>query len=206
MRLKLPSGLVILGSPVLPWEKGACDLKIKCGSAFHPRHVTSRLCLELLDGCLSSSACRVFLDIGCGSGILALAALRLGAATAIGVDIDPRAIHISRLNAVANGLRNRTDWILGASSAVRGQFDCVAANLPFPVLMRYLAEITSHVKPNGRLVISGFNDTEQGQLQDRLAQEGFAIDLSVQGDLSFAELPPSFSHTWVATSAVRGIL
>jgi ribosomal protein L11 methyltransferase len=203
MRIKLPSGLVIQSSPVLPWERGEYDLRIECGSAFHPRHVTSRLCLQLLDGCIPSSVCGIFLDVGCGSGILALAALKLGAAAAIGVDIDPRAIRIAHKNAMANGLSDRAGWILGASSTVKGKFDCVVANLPLRVLMRYLSELASNVKPNGHLVISGFQDTEQEHLRNSLVQNGFAIDRSVAGDLSFAELPPSISHTWVAMSAIR---
>ena len=143
MRLELPSGLVIQCSPVFPWEKRNCDLRIVCESAFHPRHVTSKLCLDLLDTVLPDLDCRLFLDVGCGSGILALAALRLGASTAVGVDIDPKAIRTSRKNALANGLSERCHWIVGTSATVRGQFDCVAANLPYAVLMRHMPELAS---------------------------------------------------------------
>lgn len=203
MRIELASGLVIQSSPILPWDRRGCDLKIECGSAFHPRHVTSRLCLQLLDGCLPGSPCRVFLDVGCGSGILALAALRLGAAASVRVDIDPRAIHMARRNGVTNGLADRALWVLGSCSAVRGAFDCVAANLPVPVLVPHLTELASNVNPGGRLVLSGFYDTEEQAFRVMLARIGFAVEYSIRGDLSFAELPPAFSHTWIAMSATR---
>jgi ribosomal protein L11 methylase PrmA len=197
MRIELPSGLVIQTSPFFPWKRGGTDLKIECGSAFHPRHVTSKLCLRLLDGFLPSLACNHFLDVGCGSGILALAALRLGAVWAVGLDIDPRAIRIARRNAISNCLGNRAEWVLGASSAVRGRFDCVAANLPFPILLHHLDELTSAVQPNGILVVSGFHDIEEGPLRRMLAEKGFMVERSIKGDLSYPELPPFCSPTWV---------
>ncbi len=198
MRIELPSGLVIQCSPVFPWERRACDLKIDCSSVFHPRHVTSRLCLELLDAALPTSACRLFLDVGCGSGILALAALRLGASTAVGVDIDPRAIRVSRSNAMRNKLSERAHWIAGPSSAIRGRFDCVAANLPYTILQRLLPELASGVQASGSMVVSGFQDVQAHSIRILLIENGFVIDRTTRGDFSFPELPPAFSHTWVA--------
>ena len=208
MRIELPSKLVIQCSPVFPWERRACDLMIDCRSAFHPRHVTSRLCLELLDAAVPTSPCSLFLDVGCGSGILALTALRLGASTAVGVDIDPRAIHVSRKNAAGNQLGERSHWINGHSSAVGGQFDCVAANLPYAVLGRVLPELTARVRARGILVVSGFHDVEAESIRTLLIENGFAIDQSIRGDFSFPELPPAVSHTWVAIMGrkVRSIL
>jgi ribosomal protein L11 methyltransferase len=197
MRIELSSGLVIQTSPFLPWERGRTDLKIDCGSAFHPRHVTSKLCLELLAAALPSAAPRVFLDVGCGSGILALAALKLGASWALGLDIDPRAIRISRRNAVSNRLSDRAEWVQGASSAVQGRFDCVAANLPFQVLLRHLDELSSAVRSNGLLFVSGFHDIEEEPMRRLLHNQGFAVERSIKGDLSFPELPPFCSPTWV---------
>jgi ribosomal protein L11 methyltransferase len=203
MRIELSSGLVIQTSPFFPWERGGADLKIVCGSAFHPRHITSKLCLELLDGSLPSAASHVFLDVGCGSGILALAALRLGASRAVGFDIDPRAIHVSRMNAVSNGLSDRSEWVLGTSSAVRGSFGCVAANLPFQILLRHLDDLTAAVQPNGLLVVSGFHDIEEESLRLLLVEKGFVVERLIKGDLSFPELPPSCSPTWVGMTGRR---
>lgn len=201
MRIKLPSGLTIRTSPFYPWERGRVDLRIRCRSAFHPRHVTSKLSLELMDASLRGAAHGSFLDVGCGSGILALAALRLGARRAVGVDIDPRAIHASRDNALSNGLKHRAEWILGSSSAVRGAFDFVAANLPFPILHGILVELMDLVKVGGHLLISGFHDIEEDPIQGLLAARRFTVVRSIRGDLSFPELPPARSHTWVATLA-----
>ncbi|MHC1742700.1 MAG: 50S ribosomal protein L11 methyltransferase [Syntrophobacteraceae bacterium] len=198
MRIKLPSGLVIRCSPLFPWEKRACDLRIECGSAFHPRHVTSKLCLELLDTDLPALDCSLFLDVGCGSGILALAALRLGAASTVGVDIDPRAIHTSRNNALMNGLMDRAHWIMGTSAAVKGQFDCVAANLPYPILVSILPELALAVRPRGILVVSGFHDVDEEPIRSILMRSGFVVTRSIRGDFSFPELPPPYGQTWGA--------
>ncbi len=203
MRMVLASGLVIQISPIRPWHRRDCDLIIQCGSAFHPRHVTSRLCLELLDASLPGTPCRLFLDAGCGSGILALAALRLGAAASVGVDIDPRAIRMACRNGITNGLKDRASWVLGPASVVRGAFDMVAANLPACVLAPHWAELISNVKPGGRLVLSGIHDTDEQAFREMLREGGFHVERSIRGDLSFPELPPAFSHTWVAMSSVR---
>lgn len=198
MRIELPSGQVIQCPPIFPWERRTCDLKIDCRSAFHPRHVTSKLCLELLDAVLTTSRCSLFLDVGCGSGILALAALRLGACTAVGIDIDPRAIRTSRRNAAANGLSDRSYWVVGSSSTIRGEFDCVAANLPYAILLRILPELAFVVRASGYLVISGFSDVEAAAIRMWLLENGFSIDRATRGDFSFPELPSYFSQTWVA--------
>jgi ribosomal protein L11 methyltransferase len=88
MTISLPSGLRIVMNPLLPWESRWGALEIRCTGAFHPRHITTRLCLRILDQYRRDIAQTRILDVGCGTGVLALAAVRLGARSAVGVDIS----------------------------------------------------------------------------------------------------------------------
>ena len=125
------------------------DPGLAFGTGTHP---TTALCLELLDS-TDLRGCRV-LDYGCGSGILAIAALLLGAESAIGFDIDPQAITASQQNAA----RNRVGARLTAttqSATVTGQFDVLLANILATPLIDNAAGIGALLKPGGLLALSG---------------------------------------------------
>jgi len=203
MNITLPSGFRIVMSPVLPWESHKGDLVIRCAGAFHPNHVTTKLCLRLMDLHRPSLEGTRVLDVGSGTGVLALAAARMGARVSIGLDISGRAVLVARQNAARNDLLEQTRWVQGSANSVRGPFGWVMANLPFHILLELLGDLLPLLAGGGRLLLSGFHDIEWHRLQGRLEAEDMAIHQLLSGDLSFAAEPPSGSYTWMAAIAAK---
>lgn len=190
-------------SPVLPWESRKGALEIRCGGAFHPQHVTTQHCLRLMDRHRQRLLGGRVLDVGCGTGVLALAAVRMGAASAVGVDIAGPSVELARRNAAGNEMENFTHWIQGSVNSVRGPFDWVVANLPFHILMSLLADLVGALDTTGCLLLSGFHDIEMVAVERSLEMEGLTIREWLSGDLSFAGEPPSGSYTWITALATR---
>ena len=115
-------------------------------------HATTALCLEWLDGLELTG--KSLLDYGCGSGILAIAALKLGASRVLGIDIDPQAIAASERNAIRNGVAARLDLVT-ASAGVDEQYDFVIANILAGPLIDLASTIAAAVRANGKLTLSG---------------------------------------------------
>lgn len=115
-------------------------------------HATTALCLEWLDGIDLDG--RTVLDYGCGSGILAIAALKLGAKRATGMDIDPQAVVASRQNAGDNDVADRLT-LAGSDAAVEGRFDVVIANILAGPLAQFADSITARLARGGMLALSG---------------------------------------------------
>ena len=126
------------------------------GTGSHP---TTRLCLEWLERTISPGAS--VLDYGCGSGILAIAAARLGAGEVLGVDIDPQAVDAATYNAERNGVRVRFD---DSAKEIEGKFDIVLANILANPLRALAPAICSHVRPGGYLALSGILSEQSEEL------------------------------------------
>lgn len=203
MTIKLPSGLRVVMSPVFPWEPRKGALEIRCGGAFHPQHVTTRLCLRLMDRHRQKLLGGRVLDVGCGTGVLALAAVRMGASSGVGVDIAGPSVELARRNAAGNGMESVTYWIRGSANSVRGHFDWVVANLPYPILMGLLDDLVCALNTRGFLLLSGFHDVEMFTVEQSLEMKGLAIREWLSGDLSFPGEPPSGSYTWITAMAAR---
>ena len=132
-------------------DPAAVNLVLDPGMAFGTgSHPTTRLCLEWLERNVHAG-CSV-LDYGCGSGILAIAAARLGAASVVGVDIDPLAVEAARANAQRNGV-NAT--FHDSAQPVAGAYDLVVANILSNPLRVLAPAICAHVRGGGRLALSG---------------------------------------------------
>ncbi len=145
------------------------------GTGMHP---TTRLVLAEVER-LASGIPRV-VDVGCGSGILSLAALKLGAGRAVGVDVDPVAVAVARQNAARNGLADRFTALVGSLDALRSPAapfrtgGLVLANILAPVLVDLLrAGLAQVVEPGGALVLSGILDHQA----DEVAQAARAAGL-----------------------------
>jgi len=117
------------------------------GTGSHP---TTRLCLEWLERCVLPGMS--VLDYGCGSGILAIAAARLGATEVVGVDIDPQAVTSARNNAESNRVSARFQ---DSARPLTGRFDRVVANILANPLKVLAPAISAHVRPGGSLALSG---------------------------------------------------
>ena len=129
----------------------AINLILDPGMAFGTgSHPTTRLCLEWLERNVTPG-CSI-LDYGCGSGILAIAAARLGAGKVAGVDIDPQAVEAARANAERNAV---TAQFADSAKPVAGEYDVVVANILSNPLRVLAPAICAHVRPGGYLALSG---------------------------------------------------
>jgi len=122
-------------------------------------HATTRLMLKTaqelpLEG-------RTALDIGCGSGVLAIAAIKLGAQSAVGIDVDPDALENARENAALNDMGASVEFALGDFRDMNLSADLVMANLTGGLLEKSATVLIEAVKPGGHLIVSGFMDSER---------------------------------------------
>lgn len=153
------------------------QLVIEPGQAFGTGgHATTRLALAGLDA-LPAEALRGarVLDVGCGSGVLALAALALGAAHATGCDLDPLATEAAAAAARENGLAARAGWVTGSTGALASGFDGIAANLIRSELTPLLPDFARLAKPGAWLVLAGLLVSERAAMRERLARVGFRV-------------------------------
>ena len=143
--------------------EGRRRLVIDPGMAFGSgQHETTRLCLTLLEDYARQGV--KMLDVGCGSGILAIAGLLLGADSAVGVDIDPLSVKIAGENAAINGITDRLRLIEGdLASKVSGKFALITANIVADVIIRLLPDAAMLLEDGGAIIVSGIID---GRLPD----------------------------------------
>jgi ribosomal protein L11 methyltransferase len=158
---------------------GQATLVIDPGQAFGTGgHASTRLALALLDelapdGVVASEV----LDVGSGTGVLALAALALGARRAIAHDIDPLAGEAIRANAAANGLPERVLVFTGPVGAIGSRsFDLVLANMLRTELLPLLESIASRTRPRGVAIFSGLLESERDAMERSLAGVGFRVE------------------------------
>ncbi|MBF9001246.1 50S ribosomal protein L11 methyltransferase [Vibrio nitrifigilis] len=140
-------------------EPEAVNVMLDPGLAFGTgTHPTTALCLQWLDSLDLSG--KTVIDFGCGSGILAIAAIKLGAAKVIGIDIDPQALQASQDNAERNGVKDQIEVYLPKDQPEGLVADVVVANILAGPLRELSPEIKRLIKPNGQLAMSGVLDTQ----------------------------------------------
>jgi ribosomal protein L11 methyltransferase len=122
------------------------------GTGLHP---TTMLCLEALAETMASAPPESVLDVGTGSGVLALAALRHGATRALGIDTDQKALSVAAENARINGLEDRLDLALGGPETITGTWRLVVANVLAAPLIEMAPALVQRVGRHGELVLSG---------------------------------------------------
>jgi ribosomal protein L11 methyltransferase len=145
------------GGQVAP-DASAVVIELDPGLAFGTgTHQTTAMCLEWLDG--AALAGRTVLDFGCGSGILALAALKLGAASASAADIDPQALLATRENSVRNHLESRLD-IWPADSLPEARWGVVLANILAGPLIELAPRLAAATQPSGAILLAGMLESQ----------------------------------------------
>ena len=170
-------------------QPDAVNLLLDPGLAFGTgTHPTTSLCLQWLDA-QPLEGCSV-LDFGCGSGILAIAALLLGAPRAVGTDIDPQALEASRDNAQRNGIADERFPVYLPADLPQEPADVVVANILAGPLVSLAPQITSLVKPGGRLALSGILHEQADEVRAAYVAD-FDLD------------PTAVQDGWVRISGVR---
>lgn len=140
-------------------DPNAVNVLLDPGLAFGTgTHPTTALCLQWLDSLNLSG--KTVIDFGCGSGILAIAAIKLGAAKVIGIDIDPQALLASKDNAARNGVADKIEVYLPQNQPDNLVADVVVANILAGPLRELSPVIKSLIKPGGQLVMSGVLNTQ----------------------------------------------
>ena len=173
----LPVGDRLLICPT--WEEpvgaeGRAVLSIDPGLAFGTGgHDTTRLVLEELSAAVTPQT--EMLDVGCGSGILSIAALLLGAKNALGIDIDPLAVKTAAENGALNGFTppRFTDREGNLARDVAGQYDLIAANIVADAILALSPAVRPLLKPDGLYIVSGIIDSREQEVVAGLAACGF---------------------------------
>ena len=176
----IPVGEKLLIRPLWEDEYEAGDrkvLNIEPGLAFGTgTHETTRLCLQTLEKHVTEGT--TVLDIGCGSGILSIAALLLGAEKAVGVDIDALAVKTAIENGEVNGFKEPEYTILqgNLTDKVSGKFDIVVANIVADVIILFCKDVASFMKDDAVFITSGIIDTREQDVIDAFDKYGFEIE------------------------------
>jgi ribosomal protein L11 methyltransferase len=168
----------------------ALDPGMAFGTGLHP---TTRLCLAALEQLAdrdSMAGARV-LDVGCGSGILAIAAARLGASAVVGVDTDPIAVDATIANARRNRVAGQVVARAGSLPSGDAPFDLVLANLIASILIDLAASLAAELRPGGSLLASGIYVDRETDVRAAFARVGLDVrERTAEGD-------------WVALETVR---
>ncbi len=167
-------------------------VKIDPGMAFGTgTHPTTQLCLGILEDLLDplligalaeGKSQQTMIDLGCGSGILGIAAVKLGVSHALGVDLDPDAVEAARQNSVVNDVGNRLDFFVGSLAEIKaGSFPIkraplVVANILAPVIVRLLAAgLNDIVATHGKLILSGILEQQAVDVETAVQASGMHL-------------------------------
>lgn len=160
-------------------DESAVILRLDPGLAFGTgTHATTALCLEWLAG--QDLRAQTVLDYGCGSGILAIAALRLGAQQATAVDIDPQALEASRDNAHLNGVGERLHTV-SADALAPGHYPCILANILAGPLTTLAADFAARQSRGDRVVLAGIL-ADQAKTVCAAYEPWYRIDVGAERD------------------------
>ncbi len=162
------------------WEEyannqGRTVLNIDPGAAFGTgTHATTSLCLTLLEKHINNGV--KMLDIGTGSGILAIASTLLGAESAIGVDIDAQSVKTAKENAEINKVEDKCEFIVGdLADKISGKFNVICANIVADVIIKLFDNVADFMEDDAVLIISGIIDLRKDDVLNSASAHGFKI-------------------------------
>lgn len=177
--------LIVVPSWMTPPDQEREPIFISPGMAFGSgTHPTTQLSMVLIEGVLNEKTDQpqAMIDVGCGSGILSIAAAKLGVPYVLGLDTDEAAVQVARTNLMENGVQDRVDIRRGSVAELRkGDFNLrkaplVCANIIAPVLQGLFEEgLASCVEPGGDLLLSGMLAEQADDILDLLEGEGFEL-------------------------------
>lgn len=171
-------------------QEGDLEIVLDPGQAFGTGdHPTTRLCLELLDSFDLSGKCVA--DVGCGSGILSIGALLLGASEVDAVDIDPLSVEVAIENAKLNGVSYRCVAGDGFKALQHEQYDLIVSNIISAILIRLSPDAAAYVKKGGHWVVSGIIKQNWPDVLEAAQKVGFTLIENAEED------------EWVAATFLR---
>jgi len=161
---------------------GCAEVVLDPGMAFGTgSHPTTALCLAAISRLLEARPGQRLLDVGTGSGLLAIAAARLGAAEVAGTDNDPVALAVARENAERNGVALRLHLAPAPAAALRGPYDLVVANILANTLVELAPELARQVAEGGALLLSGLLAGQEEAVRQAYLDEGLLADRAGDG-------------------------
>ncbi len=163
------------------WEEYTClsdeiVINLDPGSAFGTgTHPTTRLCVEALEQVIPryTSNPLTMADIGTGSGILAIAGIKLGVDSVVGVDNDESVISVAIDNASKNNMANKCQFFAGVASSVEGKYELVVANILAHIIIEAMPELINLVKTDGTLILSGIIEEKEQDVIKSVKENGF---------------------------------
>jgi ribosomal protein L11 methyltransferase len=196
--LEVGEKFLILPSWVEQTDQERIAIKIDPGMAFGTgTHPTTQLCMELMESQIEEG--QTVLDIGCGSGILSVAALKLGALKAYGVDIDEKSIENANKNAKINQVENLVHFDHGSVNEINdgllpiSKAPVIIANILAYILLRLMDEgMIDLLEPHGKLILSGILADDEQRILDKLSAHNMKIIHRIQ------------KEDWVGLTAVKG--
>ncbi len=166
---------------VPPWEEhdpseGEVVVEINPSLAFGTgHHETTRLCIASIERHTQGGRVKRALDVGCGSGILAISAFKLGVPDVTAFDTDPVAITESRKNAERNSIPGEVKFFCGYIQSVTGEYDLIVANVYLEPIFLMREEFKKRLAPGGTLVLSGIPGLRRGEAVEGMLKGGFTL-------------------------------
>lgn len=161
------------------FSPGDIELVLDPGQAFGTgEHATTKMCLELLEA--ADLAGKSVLDLGCGSGILAIAAVKMGASRVLAVDIDPMAVEVAKENARLNGVT--VPVLQGDGEMGNEQVDIIVSNIISATLIRLAGLAYERLKSGGWWQVSGIISDNWPDVLDEARRVGFTLDRTIEED------------------------
>jgi len=181
------AGKNVIISP--PWDKYECIdneklIIINPSRAFGTgHHETTKVCISYIEKMVENEEINSLLDVGCGSAILSIAAIKLGIKQAVAFDIDPVAIKEANENKSRNGIGDNIKTYCGPIQCVKDLYDIVVANISVEAILIMKSELKSRLNKNGRLILSGIPVMRMEELERGIVDSGFnIIDRQIDGE------------------------